>query len=208
MKTGLEGWTVWLLVSAVSLVSGGCQVPASAGPSQSNTELARKEEELAKARQQADELYKKNYELSVQLKQAQETIDQLKGRKPGVFEYKVTKVGFGFLTAAVNWDDQPGTDGIQAFVYLEDQFGESIKRAAALRLEMFAVSDETGKLIQTWTFTPEASAKYWQVIPAGYMFKLPFQSGAPKAGQVLLKATVTLTEGGTFEATRIVRIPA
>ena len=199
--------TVVLLAAVVMLCGciGGAPVSSGSGPhiARLEKELKQERERLAEVRRQIEALRAERTELMEKLEQAQR---DLTGGKPAAFRFRPTKVGFGFLTAAVDWDGKPGDDGIQALVRIEDQTRGSIKRAGRFRLELFDLSRDKDQSIEKWTFTPEAAAKYWHGIASGYLFKLSFSAGTPKTKEVTLVVDVELSEGGTFHATRTLRI--
>jgi len=114
-------------------------------------------------------------------------------------------MSFGWLTASVDWDNVGGDDGIQAFLEIEDQSGDSIKRAGAFTIELFDVDNEKGKANRDWTFTPEAAAKYWNSIPRATCSSSHIPT-ARQGRQGGAGGQVELSEGGSFDAMRIIRV--
>ena len=169
-------------------------------------ELKRERERLNEVRQQLEVLRAERIKLMGQLEESGRDLSALRGGKPAAFRFRPTRVSFGFLSAAVGWDEKPGDDGIQALVRIEDQAGDSIKRAGQFRLELYDLANSKDRAIETWTFTAEAAAEYWRGIPSGYLFKLPFTAGTPKGKEVTLVVNVELSEGGRFHASREFRI--
>ena len=47
---------------------------------------------------------------------------------------------------------------------------------------------------------------HWYTVPSGYMFKLPYANGTPKAKEVVLVVKAELSEGGKFEVMRTLRV--
>jgi hypothetical protein len=133
------------------------------------------------------------------------------GTAPQQFQFEAAKVELGWLTAAVNLDDNKvtgrrGDNGIAAYVSLYDQFDTSIKTAGSFQLDLFDLERSKDFILQTWSFEPEAAAKYWQRFPACYQFKLPLSSDV-YAKKAVLKVTfrrpgkkdLTATKGLTIE---------
>lgn len=206
--TRLSRLLPFLAVALAGLL--GCGQPTvSSGPSRAQElemELKHQRDLLAQARNDIVTLRGERTTLAAELDQARTQISGLSGPEPGAFRFIVARVSLGWLTASVDWDNQPPDDGIQAFVAMEDQTGDSIKRAASFRLELYDLGREKESPIETWSFTPEAAAKYWNSIPSGYLFKLPYSNGTPAARDVILVARVDLSEGGSFQATRSLRV--
>lgn len=198
-----------VLVIALAGACGCMQQPTSRGPSRAEEleKTLKQERDLrSQSEKQVQALRSERAELMTKLEEAQNTIKGAIGGEPGAFRFVVTRVSLGWLTSSVNWDNVGGDDGIQAFMEIEDQTGDTIKRAGAFQLELYDLGHEKGEPIETWTFTPEAAAKYWSTIPSGYLFKLPYSNGTPKGGQVVLVANVKLTEGGEFQAMKTLRV--
>ena len=188
----------------------GCiQHPVTEGGARANElekELKQERDLRSQDRKTIDELRAERAQLTTKLETAQAQIEGSKGGLPGAFRFVATKISLGWLTSSVNWDDKGGDDGMQAFVEVEDQTGDSIKQAGAFRLELYDVGGGKGTAIETWTFTPEAAAKCWYTTPSGYMFKLPYANGTPKAKEVVLVVKAELSEGGKFEVMRTLRV--
>jgi len=177
----------------VMLVVGCTGSQPSDTPQKSEAELQRENQaksetitrlqgELAGARTQRDEL-----------QQALES--SRKTGTPGAVELEVTRVDFGFLTSAVNLDEdkgkvtgRKGDNGIAAYVVLTDQFDSSIKAVGAFRFDLFDLKRSKDFVIQTWSFDAEAALKHWQRFPASYQFKLPLSTDV-YAQKAVLKVT-------------------
>ena len=200
-----------LLCLGVMFLLGGCvdqPVTRTSAPEvmRLEKELKTEHERLAETHQQIETLRAERVELMRELEQSRRDVLEATGGVPGGFRFQPTRVSFGFLSAAVDWDNKPGDDGIQALVRIEDQTGDSIKRAGTFRLFLYDLESGKERAIETWTFTPQAATEYWRNIPSGYLFKLPFTAGTPKGKEVTLSVEVELSEGGRFHASRTFRI--
>jgi len=170
------------------LLPVGCAEPAPSGKSPAELErenrakgekIVKLEDDLAVAKAERDRM-KKDLDLARKSPEAARA-----------FAFEPKTVDFGFLTAAVNFDnegkatDRKFDNGIAAYVSLYDQFDSSLKAAGQFRFDLLDLARAKDFVIATWTFEPEAAAKYWQRFPACYQFKLPLPSD-------LASRTVTL----------------
>ncbi len=158
------------------------QPPVAAAGQPESEKVVRLEDALASVKADRDRLVK-------ELEAARKTPGAAKA-----FTYDVTRVDFGFLTAAVNFDnagkiaDKKYDNGIAAYVSLYDQYDSSLKAAGDFRLDLLDLTREKNFLIATWNFDAQAAAKYWQNFPGCYQFKLPLPSDLTSR-KVLIKVS-------------------
>lgn len=183
-------WGATILLAAALASVPGCIAmpgkapsnPGAADPRAENEKIVILEDQLAAAKADRNRLAR-------QLDAARKSPDAAKG-----FAFEVTRIEFGFLTAAVSFDnsakvtDRKYDNGIAAYVNLLDQFDSSLKAAGDFRFDLFDLSRDRNFVIASWSFDAEAAAKYWQRFPGGYQFKLPLPSDLASR-KVVLKAT-------------------
>jgi len=202
-------WVVLLLVLAV-MVSGCPNEEAVARYRKQET--ARRLDELEKtARMRQQKLLALEAELTKlradrnELKTLlEETKELLKGGAvpaEKVFRFEPVRVDFSFLTCAIDTDKKKGDDAIAAFVSLYDQFDTGLKAAGSFRFDLFDLARSKDHVIQSWSFTPEEAARWWQRFPACYQFKLPF-GGKVGVEEVVLKVTFRQTGKKELTATQ------
>jgi hypothetical protein len=180
------------LAAAVGLA--GCGAFVSAGKEGEKYRIARLEREAQEYQQAIAKLETESAALRTERDDmrrllAEKGIEYTPETVPAKpFSFDVTSVGFSFLTCAVNLDRIKGDDGVAAYVHIYDQFDSSMKAAGAFRFDLFDLAVPENQLIESWSFEPEAAAKFWQDLPGCYRFKLPFTKPV-EAKKVMLKVT-------------------
>jgi hypothetical protein len=177
----------WVMVAALT-VFAGCEATQPA--SRPAGDLEREN------RAQAERIVRIEDDLAAsKARESRLTQELAAARKaPGTegFHYEPAKLEFGFLTAAVNFDnageviDRKFDNGIAAYLSVYDQFDTSLRVAGEFRLDLLDLSRDKDFVIATWTFSPEAAAKHWARFPGCYEFKLPLPDDL-RSRKVLLK---------------------
>jgi hypothetical protein len=206
-----------ILAAAVMFAFGcqGSQGPGSSGGGKSRLDalegqVKKDAEQISRMQSELTALKSERYELKVLLAETRAAIEALRsgGVLPGekAFKFAVTRVGFGFLTSAVSLARTKADDTVVAFAYLYDQYDSAVKRAGAFRFDLLDLARPEGQMVlQTWTFTPEAAAKFWVGFPGGYEFKLPLAESI-RGGTRVLKMTFEEEGGKELVATREIKI--
>lgn len=101
--------------------------------------------------------------------------------------------------SAIDWDGQPGADGLQVQVGFyrntPNGYAEMVTVSGTLELQMFEGRVPNGKIRQshplhTWSFSgqqlPPHAAR--NIVGWGYVLRLPFPEAATPAGQITLVA--------------------
>ena len=204
-----------ILLTMLSLMITGCAGGAITdagevdGTAALEKRLLRQQQKVAQLESQVAALRADRYELRQLLGETKQLIRSLEdtGKLPREkeTEFKVVRVGLGFLTTAIDTDGKKGDDAIAAYVYLYDREDFSLRRAGSFRFELFDLSRSEDQVIGVWTYPPEVAAKYWGRFPAGYHFKLPL-AGPVGTKQAILKVTFNRPGEKVLNTTRRVAI--
>ena len=194
-----------LLLLLLALMTSGCPNVEAVRRAR-DEEIARRLEELEKtARFRNQKLLTIEAELTrnrSEENRLRDLVRALEKRGPvpdkPPYGFVPTRVAFSFLTCAIDQDGKKGDDAIAAYVSIYDQDDSGLKVAGSFRFELFDLARSKDHVIQSWSFTPEEAARYWQKFPPCYQFKLPF-GGELRVEEVVLK--VTFRQAGKKELT-------
>lgn len=117
-----------------------------------------------------------------------------------------------FNTLLTGGRDQDGVAGDELLVVVfgpYDEHGDLVKLPGRIELEAIDVNrtEEEGRQIARWTFTPEESRDLWRssLFSAGFELRLVWPE-PPSAEKVLLHARLSTADGRHFDATHTIAI--
>lgn len=101
------------------------------------------------------------------------------------------KIVIDSLSGPDDYDGKPGDDGITVYIRPVDRFGDAVKVAGDIRIELYdlALPGEQ-KLIGSYEFPVDQTAKLWygKFLTYHFTLKCPWQQGPPKNPDITIRA--------------------
>lgn len=94
------------------------------------------------------------------------------------------------LSGGVDYDGQPGDDGVNVYLQPIDQYGDVLKAAGDTRIELYDLANPPGQQqIGVYTFPVDEAAKNWFSFFGTYQytFKCPWKNGPPKHDELTIR---------------------
>lgn len=203
-----------LAVIAAACFLSGCTSVASLYPRSRDKSAM---EKLGDENERLNTLYETEHALNlklaydleitrIELQKAREALGE-RGLRPArevpVFQdFEVQRIRFGFLTGLSDWDEEPGADGLRAYLLPEDSEGTTLKRKGNCVFDLIDITGRRQRVIMSWEFPADELGATWYSLPPGFRLKLPWKGEVPWGHEVILRATYVDAYAREFQVSR------
>jgi len=188
---------------SAALAAGGCQIAApEAAPQRPRPEQRRAER---------DRLQAEIERLQAQAARQAEQIQTLQGLGPKRLDrlVRVEKIDIGRYTAGRDTDGKPGHDAVRVYLRPLDADGHVLKAAGDVRIQLFDLAADAGRLLAAHDFGVATIRKHWAdgMLARHYAFDCPWAAGPPAHPDVTVRVTFTdYLTGKTFTAQKLCQV--
>ena len=102
------------------------------------------------------------------------------------------QIEIAILSGGDDYDGKPGDDGVTVYLRPLDRYGDALKVAGDIRIELYDLQNPSGqKLIGEYYFPVDQVAKLWYGKLATYHYSLrcPWQDGPPQHREITIRVT-------------------
>lgn len=176
----------WAVAGAglLALLLPACDLP---GPSQAEREVQLLRERLDAQNRQLESLQGRVAELQQQLTTARGLTDE-----DLAIIFHADRIVIDPLTGGYDADDQPGDEGVTVYVRPVDRFGDTLKAAGSIQVELFDLARAPANTrIGLYELSPAEARDLWfgDLWTEFYVVKCPWQGGPPAHRDLLVRVT-------------------
>ncbi len=174
----LPGLLAW------ALMTSGCTSPAE-------VQLRR---EVVSLRAELDKSNNSLEDKRLTITRLQQQLDQARGIAAGDLTkiFYPERLEIGNLTGGFNRDNQPGDDGVVVYLTPVDRFGDAIKVAGEVTIQLYDLNVEPGQptLLGEYPIGVEQLGKLWhgKLMASHYTIRCPWLGAPPEHEEVTVRA--------------------
>jgi len=125
--------------------------------------------------------------------------------------FKAVQIELGSITGPADFDGRAGDDGVRVLVQPRDRYGDLVKRAGTLEVDVVdAAREGAEQRFADWQFTQTQLAPAWVsglLGVGGYSLELKWPSGKlPERARLKLVVRFTTLDSRTLEATKDIEV--